>query len=578
MKEDSNSQNAATSGTAKDGQSQLKTGVNQTTITSFASPTLNKQWASDHTRAKAIHAAIGKMIDIDLQPYSVVEDNGFNELLHLLEPRYKIPSRRFFADKIITEMHKSITSRIKAHVAEAHAFAFTCDIRTCEYTTQSYISVTSHWINEDFKRTHATLRCEAFDGRHTALNIADALQDPNQEIIKACNKEIIKAWDIPVTKCPLVLRDNAANMQKAMSEAGIPSVGCFAHTLQLCIHDSLFSQQSVSDMIALARKTVGHFRHSSSAKSRLSALQQEFGLPNHHLIKDVSTRWNSTYLMFDRLIEQKRAINIYVSETDGMQHIHAQRWTLMEDVLKVLRPFEELTREISAENACISTVLPAVMMSKCYIHNETDGHGIKQMKTCLLKSLQDRFEGSEQNSNLVVATSLDPRYKAKIWGSETEQCRSKLLVQEAVSRLSESDQGASAKPTTKATEQHEEEQGPTVSTKRHCSGIWGGWDDLYRCNTEAVTLGADAEMSAFFSEPLIPLREDPLLWWKTNKQRFPLLAKTAKVYLCAPPTSVPSERLFSTAGDIRPHTRNRLSPVNAARLVFLKGNSFHVKG
>lgn len=115
----------------------------------------------------------------------------------------------------------------------------------------------------------------------------------------------------------------------------------------------------------------------------------------------------------------------------------------MEDVLKVLRPFEELPREMRAENACISTVLPAVMMLNCYIHNETDGHGIKQMKTCLLKSLQDRFEESEQNSHLVVATSLDPRYKAKFWVSDTERCRSKLLVQETVSHLSESDQDAS---------------------------------------------------------------------------------------------------------------------------------------
>ena len=243
-----------------------------------------------------------------------------------------------------------------------------------------------------------------------------------------------------------------------------------------------------------------------------------------------------------------------------MLHIHAQKWTLMGDVLMVLRPFEELTREISAENACISTVLPAVMMLKRYIHNEADGHGIKQMKTCLLKSLEDRFAGSEQNRHLVVATSLDPRYKAKLWVGGVTQCRSKLLVQEAVFRLSESDQDASARPTT-ATEQPEE-QGPTVSTKRHCSGIWSGWDDLYCSNTDAVTSGVDVEISTFFSEPLIPLREDPLQWWKTNQQRFPLLAKTAKVYLCAPPTSLPSERLFSTVGDIRSHTRNRLSPIN----------------
>ncbi|KAK0145222.1 Zinc finger BED domain-containing protein 4 [Merluccius polli] len=253
-----------------------------------------------------------------------------------------------------------------------------------------------------------------------------------------------------------------------------------------------------------------------------------------------------------------------------MQHIHAQNWTLMGDVLMVLRPFEELTREISAENACICTVLPAVMLLKR--HNETDEHGIKQMKTRLLKSLEDRFAGSEQNSHLVVATSLDPRYKAKLWVSDTEQCRSKLLVQEAVSCLSESDQDTSARPTT-ATEQPEEEQGPTVSTKWHCSGIWSGWDDLYRSNTDAVTSGVDVEISTFFSEPLIPLREDPLQWWKTDQQQFPLLVKTAKVYLCAPPTSVPSESLFSTAGDIRSHTRNRLSPINSEHLVFLKGNA-----
>uniref|UniRef100_A0AAV2LM95 Uncharacterized protein n=1 Tax=Knipowitschia caucasica TaxID=637954 RepID=A0AAV2LM95_KNICA len=64
-------------------------------------------------------------------------------------------------------------------------------------------------------------------------------------------------------------------------------------------------------------------------------------------------------------------------------------------------------------------------------------------------------------------------------------------------------QGASARPT--ATEQSEE-RGPTLRTKRHCSGIWSGWDDLYRSNSKIVTSGADAEISAFFGEPLIALR------------------------------------------------------------------------
>jgi len=41
----------------------------------------------------------------------------------------------------------------------------------------------------------------------------------------------------------------------------------------------------------------------------------------------------------------------------------------------------------------------------------------------------------------------------------------------------------------------------------------------------------------------------------------------------APPTSVPSERLFSTAGDIMSDHRCRLLPENAETLIFLKFNS-----
>lgn len=48
----------------------------------------------------------------------------------------------------------------------------------------------------------------------------------------------------------------------------------------------------------------------------------------------------------------------------------------------------------------------------------------------------------------------------------------------------------------------------------------------------------------------IPLNANPLLWWKKIKYHFSLLARLAKNLLGIPLTSVPSERVFSTAGDI----------------------------
>src|SRR4029434_5252639 len=47
-------------------------------------------------RAKKITEAIAYFISKDVQPYSVVENEGFQNLLSILEPRYAIPSREIF--------------------------------------------------------------------------------------------------------------------------------------------------------------------------------------------------------------------------------------------------------------------------------------------------------------------------------------------------------------------------------------------------------------------------------------------------------------------------------------------------
>ena len=49
-------------------------------------------------RAKKITEAIAYFISKDLQPYSVVENEGVQNLLSILEPRYVIPSRKYFTD------------------------------------------------------------------------------------------------------------------------------------------------------------------------------------------------------------------------------------------------------------------------------------------------------------------------------------------------------------------------------------------------------------------------------------------------------------------------------------------------
>jgi len=68
--------------------------------------------------------------------------------------------------------------------------------------------------------------------------------------------------------------------------------------------------------------------------------------------------------------------------------------------------------------------------------------------------------------------------------------------------------------------------------------------------------------------PTCPLQD----WWKIHHISFPILATLSKKYLCIPPSSAPSERVFSTASLILSKKRNRLDSKNAGSLLFVKKN------
>jgi len=62
--------------------------------------------------------------------------------------------------------------------------------------------------------------------------------------------------------------------------------------------------------------------------------------------------------------------------------------------------------------------------------------------------------------------------------------------------------------------------------------------------------GVQAELNLYQKETHIAETEDPLMWWKLNNHRFPVLDIFVQTILCVPATSVPGKRLFSSAGYI----------------------------
>ena len=68
------------------------------------------------------------------------------------------------------------------------------------------------------------------------------------------------------------------------------------------------------------------------------------------------------------------------------------------------------------------------------------------------------------------------------------------------------------------------------------------------------------------------LNSNPLLWWKANELKYPILSELAKRYLCVPATSVASERVFSSAGDLVSAQRSSLHSEHVDKLLFLEKN------
>ena len=127
-------------------------------------------------------------------------------------------------------------------------------------------------------------------------------------------------------------------------------------------------------------------------------------------------------------------------------------------------------------------------------------------------------------------------------------------------------------PSTKKPEKEDEE--PPTKKRNH-----GALDDLLgevfvtHDEPEKSTLNrVEDEVGRYKRQPSIPLSACLFTWWKERETEFPLLSKAAKIYLCIPATSVPSERVFSTAGDIVTAQRATLSADNVDKLIFLKKN------
>lgn len=554
-----------------------------------------KIWDINDHRSQEIHYLIGEMIAVDIQPYSVTSDIGFNRLIAKLCPNYSIPSRKYFTEKIIPDIFTKVKTKIQSSLDEISSISLTTDIWTATTNNAPFLSLTGHWFSNDFEQCRAVLRVVPFPGTHTGARISEELHKALDEY-KVSNKIF------------LVLRDSGANMVAGVRECGLESLSCFIHTLQLSINDSLFSQQAVKTIITSNRNIVSHFNRSPSAISKLTEIQDQLNLEKHKLIQDVPTRWNSTYYMLKRNLEQRKALVMYAVD-NKIPSLTPYQWGLVQKIVQLLSPFEEITREASNRTSTISMIIPTILALKLFlskaVQSNSDYSGILTTVEEFSQSVGKRFSSYLNDKNLCLSTFLDPRFKFKFqkndmensiknWildlllsadGNETEagyassgstEDQGDQSENKAVSLSSLFDELASNKSTEINLNLEQEET--TLNLEMETANVTPSTAEkeiqahhkLKR--NKSFIRKCTKELDHYVALPLLARSDDPFQWWKKTQETLPRLSKLASKYLSAPPSSVESERLFSTGGNVYEPTRNRLCPENGETLMFLHYN------
>lgn len=373
----------------------------QATLLEMTKP--KKQKLSENEKS-AIGRAITRYIVKEMLPFSTIASEPFRQLLACLNPEFTPPNKETLSSIYIPAWYEAEVQKLKQELSEVSYIGITADHWT-SLNGDHYLTVTAQYVN-NWSLYSKVLQTKAVYESQTG------------EAIEIEIRDILVKFGI-ADKVVGITVDNAANMAVCARNLDIMHLPCFAHSMNISA-SKLYNETIFTRWLARIRSIVLWFKRVHLAGVVLKEKLQNLELPNHNVVLDVKTRWNSMYLMVERFAEIYPGLSSACrdprlktrAEKEKVEKITDADLEKGEEFIQTMKILYTSTKAISTDKLpTVGQVLPTWnKLKEGFDIKEDDSQFKKLIKRTVWRDMQKRYQEPTVTEFLEEAAALDPRF------------------------------------------------------------------------------------------------------------------------------------------------------------------------
>ena len=443
------------------------------------------------------------------------------------------------------QLKMDVYSIINASRTNTKAFSFTTDLWKSR-ANDSYMALTCHYINEDYELVKLVPFVQYFGtNRHTGKNIKVFI-DQFMEVLGLGDGSEYQTY---------IVCDNASN-NKVMVElsCGLHEYYCALHTMALCVK-AIFQLEILTIRVHVCmfkcREISNYVRRSENHKNELkqACKDKEIGfiLPK----KPIDVRWNSAEANVSSILRLKPALQ-HLAANDGTLEWssrvpNAAEFEVLESLVKLLTQIKITCKKWEGEKEpTIQAIIPELWNIKDVLERKINAKEryVSSFAKELKKLIISRFKNWGTDNLLTsVAHYLDPEFQGLI----LKQFRGAFIrTRDEIKKLAAKyDVQADGPPQEQIVRTDPEEiVNLHLTAAQRLKLTQSQTTDDTEESGDGIRSRIEVELDRYDAMKISQFA-NILMFWKQNKDIFPLLSNVAREILSIPASSASSERVFS---------------------------------